>query len=237
MNEESRPSRYRRESLTKDEIVTCLEEDCDYFYIVKCRHPQAMYQVSFTPITHEDGDGIQIYISTDTESPDEVIVTDMGDTWMRLSFSTDIDNPHVQSGVQRIARMSGVSCDASLSIKVDLNKNNLCGAIFNLVAVTLRILAYEHWSPEAKSWLNWQQAPMYRTNSEEYKCIIIVMQDPRGWVWQIQSSTSEDGERTILKEFTAAIGYPTPNDAIWAGETALKKYARTHFRKGNPQCA
>lgn len=99
------------------------------------------------PISHEDGDMVDIYLQSSPNDPEQVRICDFGMALMRLSYNFEINTPVRQSILDSILFNSGVQNDEG-NLHLDAPLASLYEGILQFAGCIQRVSSMSYWSRE-----------------------------------------------------------------------------------------
>ena len=99
------------------------------------------------PISHEDGDMVDIYLQSSPNDPERVRICDFGMALMRLSYNFEINTPVRQSILDSILINSGVQNDEG-NLYLDAPLGSLYEGILQFAGCVQRVSSMSYWSRE-----------------------------------------------------------------------------------------
>ena len=99
------------------------------------------------PISHEDGDMVDIYLQSSPNDPERVRICDFGMALMRLSYNFEINTPVRQSILDSILINSGVQNDEG-NLYLDAPLGSLYEGILQFAGCVQRVSSMSYWNRE-----------------------------------------------------------------------------------------
>ena len=99
------------------------------------------------PISHEDGDMVDIYLQSSPDDPEQVRICDFGMALMRLSYNFEINTPVRRSILDSILINSGVQNDEG-NLYLDTSLDSIYEGILQFAGCVQRVSSMSHWSRE-----------------------------------------------------------------------------------------
>lgn len=116
--------------LTEQAILQSFRDGLDTKASVRSRRPNRLYQVNL-PAFMADGDAAQIYL--EVESPSKLVMTDLGATCMRLSYTTKLTKA-LEAALAEAANAQGFSY-ADGEFRVEIAPGDMLPAALGLLQI------------------------------------------------------------------------------------------------------
>lgn len=116
--------------MTTESLTQALRKGLDPSAMVRVRRPGSLYQLNL-PAFHEDGDAVGIFVRPKRDG--RVTVTDLGTTFMRLSYGIAITDA-IMSQVDSVAQANGFAVHDG-EIRSTVDQHDLMPALFGLMQI------------------------------------------------------------------------------------------------------
>ena len=131
--------------MDNDAIKAALGASLNGGFEVYERRPGVLQVIA--PISHEDGDMVDIYLQSSHNDPELVRICDFGMALMRLSYNFEIHTPARQSILDSILINSGVQ-NGQGNLYLDTPLDSLYEGILQFAGCVQRVSSMSYWSRE-----------------------------------------------------------------------------------------
>ena len=131
--------------MDREAIRAALRESLNGSFDLYERRPGDLQLIA--PISHEDGDLVDIYLQDSPQGPDQIRICDFGMALMRLSYSFEINTPACRSILESILINSGVHHEDG-NLYLDAPLHSLYAGILQFAGCVQRVSSMSYWSRE-----------------------------------------------------------------------------------------
>jgi len=127
------------------ELIKKIEQGCKGQIRFQQKRPD-LYQV-YLPVYYEDGDMIDVFISSDDKNNDFVRIKDCGTTLMKLSYTYDINTPAKETIFNKIINQSGIH-EKNGELFLESEIDQLFNGLMQITGCQQKILNMRMWQRE-----------------------------------------------------------------------------------------
>lgn len=131
--------------MNNDAIEAALRESLNSGFDLYERQPGTLQLIA--PVSHEDGDMVDIYLQQSPRGPEQVRICDFGMALMRLSYGFEINSPTRRGILESILISSGVQNDNG-NLYLDAPIDSLYASILQFAGCVQKVSSMSYWSRE-----------------------------------------------------------------------------------------